>query len=215
MQKLSKWVLWFWNYDSVKSLTVTPHVILRNQQVKLLSYSPYWRVASFKHLLMTLIYTFCACKKYIFGCRKDWRNWFCWKAKLDTMAPPLENWLYPESDRVAIQLIFGGRVTYNIEKYSAYILLTSMYSGYHTWLLLVSVSITRDDYLMISFSCLSKAKHLSLSLPLSLIIYMYICVLGVCLCVCLCVCLMCACVHTVCLCVCLMCACVCSVYMSL
>ena len=113
MQKVSKSVHWFWNYDtdSVKSLT-PKNVILRNQQIKL-SYSHYWRVASFKHLLMT--HTLFVCVRSIFfWCRKDWRNWFHWKGKIDSMAPPLGNWLYPKSEQVAIQLILGGRVTYYI-----------------------------------------------------------------------------------------------------
>ena len=117
MQKLSKSVLWFWTCDSVNCNTVkslTPkNVILRNQQ-KTLSHSPYWRVASFKHLLMTLINTLFVCVRSVFfWCRKDWRNWFHWKDKLDSMAAPLGNWLYPKSDQVAIWLILGGRVTYN------------------------------------------------------------------------------------------------------
>ena len=52
MQQLSKLVHWFGNYDSVKSLTLTS-VILRNRQIKFSSYSPFWWIACFKHLLMT------------------------------------------------------------------------------------------------------------------------------------------------------------------
>ena len=51
--------------------------------------------------------TFCVFKKCIFWRRKDWRNWFCWKATIYSM----RNWLYPNSYRVSIRLILGRKVT--------------------------------------------------------------------------------------------------------
>ena len=48
----------FWNYDNVKSLT-PKSFILRNRPIKCLSYTHYWRVACFKHLLVTLIKVLC------------------------------------------------------------------------------------------------------------------------------------------------------------
>ena len=49
--------------------------------------------------------------------RKDWRNWFSWKAKIDARHPLLGKWLvllrYTQKiERVAMRLISGGRVTY-------------------------------------------------------------------------------------------------------
>ena len=52
-------------------------------KIKLSSDSPYCRVACFKHLLMT--HKLCVSVLIVFfWCRKDWRNWFRWNAKIDT-----------------------------------------------------------------------------------------------------------------------------------
>ena len=51
MQTVSKSVQWFWKYDNVNSPT-PKSVILRNSQIRVSSYSCYWRFACFKHLRM-------------------------------------------------------------------------------------------------------------------------------------------------------------------
>ena len=58
MQKWSKSDHWLWNYDTGKSLK-PKSVMLRNRQTKCSSYTSYWRVACFKHTLMTLINFLC------------------------------------------------------------------------------------------------------------------------------------------------------------
>ena len=48
----------------------------------------------------------------IFWCRKDWRNWFNWKVKIDIRHPLWDSGCTQTvTDRVAIRLILGGWVT--------------------------------------------------------------------------------------------------------
>ena len=105
MQKCSKWVLWFRNYDNVKSLT-PKSVILITRQIMSSSFCPYVKGCLFK--THTVTYKLCVyVTSVFFWYIEDWRNWFRWKAKIDT-------WLYPKSERVAMWLISGGRVTITV-----------------------------------------------------------------------------------------------------
>ena len=73
----------------IMTMSLTPKsVILRNRQIKLSSYILDGGLLNcFKHILMTLI----NCLYYVtsvFFMYKNWRNWFSWKAKMDTYATP-------------------------------------------------------------------------------------------------------------------------------
>ena len=132
-KKISKSVHWFWNYDNNYEVTDTQKsVILRNRPVKFSSYSPYWTVACFKHMLMTIINFMCVCVASVcFWCRKDWINWFRWKAKIKTWHPWWESGSVPKSERVAMRLISGGRVTFHVCIYIyIYIYIYNIYNIY-------------------------------------------------------------------------------------
>ena len=80
MMHMSESVHWFWNYDNVKSLT-PKSVILRNRQIKFSLHRSYWRVACFKHLLITLIKFLCAKQAYFSDVEKTGETDFIEKPK--------------------------------------------------------------------------------------------------------------------------------------
>ena len=132
MQTLSESVHWFWNCDNVKSL-MPKSFILRNCQIEFSSYSPYWRVACFKYLIMKHKLFVCVTLVF-FWCRNKGRNWFNWKAKIDStpfgkVAVP-KNWTSSKvthfrqeghicsSTQDAVVLLLSSKLTRNIKFFS-------------------------------------------------------------------------------------------------
>ena len=131
---LSKWVAWILSailrflqhsiiiialisyYNDAEMIKIG-HLVLKLWQCKVVNakkchfekspnkvFSPDWRAACFKHILMTL----CVCVTSVFfWCRKDWINWFRWKVKIDTWHP-----LWESGCTQKMRLISVRRVTF-------------------------------------------------------------------------------------------------------